>query len=110
MKVIFSHGKESGPWGSKIKAMADLAESKGCEVDSIDYTDLVDEPDARAERLIAVLQQETGPVILVGSSMGGVCSHGGIGAMCRTGAVPAGAGFANAWVREGVLCFQSGAD
>jgi alpha/beta superfamily hydrolase len=71
MKVIFSHGKESGPWGSKIKAMADLAESRGCEVDSIDYTDLVDEPDARAERLIAVLQQETGPVILVGSSMGG---------------------------------------
>jgi predicted esterase len=74
MKVIFSHGKESGPWGSKIKAMADLAETRGCEVDSIDYTDLVNEPDARAERLIAVLQQQTGPVILVGSSMGAYVS------------------------------------
>ena len=29
MKVIFSHGKESGPWGSKIKAMADMASERG---------------------------------------------------------------------------------
>ena len=74
MKLLFSNGKESGPWGSKIKAMADLAETRACEVDSIDYRDLVDEPDARAERLVAVLQQEAGPVILVGSSMGGYVS------------------------------------
>jgi predicted esterase len=73
-KVIFAHGKESGPWGSKIRVLAELAKSKGCEVDSIDYTDLVDEPDGRVARLVGLLKEEEGPVILVGSSMGGYVS------------------------------------
>ncbi len=73
-KVIFAHGKESGPWGRKIRMLAELAQSKGCEVDSIDYTDLVDEPDARVARLVGLLKEEEGPVILVGSSMGGYVS------------------------------------
>ena len=54
--------------------LAELAKSKGCEVDSIDYTDLVDEPDARVARLVGLLKEEEGPVILVGSSMGGYVS------------------------------------
>ncbi len=74
MKVIFSHGKESGPWGSKIKALADLASQQGCEVDSIDYQDLVDEPDARVARLVDAIGAETAEVLLVGSSMGGYVS------------------------------------
>ena len=70
MKVVFSHGKESGPWGFKIKRLAEIARQQGCDVDSIDYTDLMD-PDIRVERLLAELEKEVDDFILVGSSMGG---------------------------------------
>lgn len=70
MKVVFSHGKESGPWGFKIKRLAEIARQQGCSVDSIDYTDLMD-PELRVERLLAVLEQEIDEFVLVGSSMGG---------------------------------------
>ena len=30
--VVFSHGQESGPWGTKIRAMAELAEDQGLTV------------------------------------------------------------------------------
>ncbi len=73
MKVYFSHGKESGPWGTKIKRLATIATELGCDVDSIDYTDLMD-PDLRVERLLAVLKKEEGGFILVGSSMGAYVS------------------------------------
>lgn len=73
-KVLFSHGKESGPWSSKIKTLADLASQQGCAVDSIDYQDLVDEPDERVDRLVEAIHRETDEVILVGSSMGGYVS------------------------------------
>jgi len=73
MKVFFSHGKESGPWGSKIKRLADKACSLGFSVESIDYTDSLD-PDVRVTKLINRLQQETELYLLVGSSMGGYVS------------------------------------
>jgi len=73
MKVIFSHGKESGPWGFKIKRLAAIAEQMGCVVESVDYTDLMD-PDLRVDRLLTVLEHQTEPPILVGSSMGGYVS------------------------------------
>lgn len=73
MKVVFSHGKESGPWGSKIKTLAAIAEEFGCSTDSIDYQDIPD-PDQRVERLVEHLKQETGDFVLVGSSMGGYVS------------------------------------
>lgn len=73
MKVIFSHGKESGPWGSKIQRLASIASEHGCEVDSIDYSDLSD-PDLRVERLLGILKNESDSTILVGSSMGGYVS------------------------------------
>ena len=38
MKIYFAHGKESGPWGSKIKRLAGIAKDLGCAVESIDYT------------------------------------------------------------------------
>ena len=57
MKVIFSHGKESGPWGSKIKRLADVAKAHGLGVESIDYSDTFD-PDLRVERLLKVLAGE----------------------------------------------------
>lgn len=73
MKVYFSHGKESGPWGSKIKRLASIAEAHDCSVESIDYSDIQD-PDLRVERLISVLKDVEGEVVLVGSSMGGYVS------------------------------------
>jgi len=72
MHIIFSHGKESGPWGSKIKAMADYVKSYG-EIHSIDYQNL-SSPDARAQRLVEYIKQLSGNIILVGSSMGGYVS------------------------------------
>ena len=68
--VIFSHGLESGPWGTKIRAMADLARELGCEVDSIDYQGMAD-PGERVDKLLAEAGGIEGPLILVGSSMGG---------------------------------------
>ncbi len=68
--VIFSHGQESGPWGSKISAMAELARSIGCEVDSIDYQGIAD-PTERVRKLIAEAGNISDRLILVGSSMGG---------------------------------------
>ena len=73
MKVYFSHGKESGPWGSKIERLAAIAKHAGCSVESIDYTDISD-PDVRVERLLTEIAAETEPLLLVGSSMGGYVS------------------------------------
>ena len=73
MQVYFSHGKESGPWGSKIKRLASVAEAQGCSVESIDYSDILD-PDLRVARLVNVLKDVEGDVVLVGSSMGGYVS------------------------------------
>ena len=73
MKVYFSHGKESGPWGTKIKRLAAIAMEMGCDVDSIDYTDTLD-PDLRVEHLLTALSKEKQDYVLVGSSMGGYVS------------------------------------
>jgi len=73
MKVYFSHGKESGPWGSKIKKLASVAKEHGYSVESIDYSDLSD-PDLRVERLLEVLKGAEEEFLLVGSSMGGYVS------------------------------------
>lgn len=68
--VCFSHGKDSGPWGAKISAMADLARDRGLEVDSIDYRGMND-PSARTDKLVASCEALSRPLVLVGSSMGG---------------------------------------
>lgn len=68
--VVFSHGKESGPWGSKITAMAEVVRNLGAEVASVDYRGLED-PGARVAKLIAEGKQLAAPLVLVGSSMGG---------------------------------------
>ena len=68
--VCFSHGQESGPWGTKISAMADLARDRGAGVESLDYRGMPD-PAARVEKLVAYGRTVSAPLILVGSSMGG---------------------------------------
>lgn len=68
--VIFSHGQESGPWGTKIRAMAEIAKGLDCNVDSIDYQGIAD-PAMRVEKLLRECSEISAPLILVGSSMGG---------------------------------------
>ena len=68
--VYFAHGRESGPWGTKIRALAKVAETLGCRVFSRDDSDTCD-PDLRTRRLIEDVRTIDGPVVLVGSSMGG---------------------------------------
>jgi len=68
--VVFSHGKESGPWGSKITAMAQTVRDMGWQVTSVDYQG-IDDPRDRVAKLLAVGTQLAAPLVLVGSSMGG---------------------------------------
>ncbi len=68
--VVFSHGQESGPWGTKIRAMAELARSLGCAAESIDYQGIAD-PGERVAKLLAAAPGGGDRLLLVGSSMGG---------------------------------------
>lgn len=71
-RVVFAHGKESGPWGSKISHLAGIAETLGFAVDSLDYQGLED-PRARVDHLLERAPSGA-PLVLVGSSMGGYVS------------------------------------
>ncbi len=73
MKVYFSHGKESGPRGTKIRYLSGIAEKSNCSVKSIDYTAIAD-PDARVSHLLDSLKTAKDDTVLVGSSMGGYVS------------------------------------
>ena len=68
--VVFSHGQESGPWGTKIRAMADLVQVMGCAAVSIDYQGIAD-PTERVDKCVRECAQIDDKLILVGSSMGG---------------------------------------
>jgi predicted esterase len=68
--IIFSHGQESGPWGTKIRAMAEMVKGLGCKADSIDYQGIAD-PSERVDKLIGECSDINDRLILVGSSMGG---------------------------------------
>lgn len=81
--VVFSHGQESGPWGTKIRAMAELAKNSGCRVESIDYQGIAD-PTERVQKLIAECKSVDDKLILVGSSMGG---HVATAAAARVSAI-----------------------
>ena len=68
--IVFSHGQESGPWGTKITSMSKIAEKKQCRAISVDYRGIID-PEDRISKLIRECSSISDPVILVGSSMGG---------------------------------------
>ena len=68
--VIFSHGKDSEPWGGKITAMAEVVRRRGLAVESVDYRGM-DDPLARVQKLLAFCGTISGDLVLVGSSMGG---------------------------------------
>ncbi len=74
--IVFSHGQESGPWGSKIKRLANTAADLGFSYASIDYRSSKD-AEQRVGMLLNYLEQRkseakggTANLILVGSSMG----------------------------------------
>lgn len=73
--VVFSHGKETGPWGTKIRRLADVAQAAGWQVLSVDYAAITKQAEAPAQdRLAALLAlplPEHSRLVVVGSSMGG---------------------------------------
>jgi predicted esterase len=71
--VLFAHGKESGPWGSKIRHLAEIAQGLGTKVLSPDYSEIVS-PDERVAYLLSLELPPHSQLILVGSSMGGYVS------------------------------------
>ncbi len=71
--VVFSHGKDSGPWGKKIIALTETAKAEGYTVESIDYRG-IDSPEKRVERLVEGCRGLQGELVLVGSSLGGFVS------------------------------------
>jgi len=68
--VVFSHGQDGEPWGGKIVAMAEVARRLGWRVESVDYRGMPD-PQVRVTKLLDYCQPLQGPLVLVGSSMGG---------------------------------------
>ncbi len=68
--VHFVHGKESGPNGRKIAALAQVARQHGWDVASLDYSHTTD-PALRLEQLRKACRELDQPLLLVGSSMGG---------------------------------------
>lgn len=82
--VVFSHGKESGPWGSKIQTLANVAERLGAKFISVDYREYpsgtahdqnaAGEADRRVGQLLDVELPAHHQLVLVGSSMGGYVS------------------------------------
>lgn len=76
LHVVFSHGKESGPFGHKIQGLMVVAEEMGLSTTSVDYRQCAD-ADERVALLYQTLRQLDIPssqVVLVGSSMGGYVS------------------------------------
>lgn len=82
--VVFSHGKESGPWGSKIQALAAVVKHLGGGVVSVDYREhpkgtphdqnAPGEAERRVGQLLSIELPEHSKLVLVGSSMGGYVS------------------------------------
>jgi pimeloyl-ACP methyl ester carboxylesterase len=68
--IVFSHGQDGEPWGTKIVAMAAVAKNHGLQVESIDYRGMAD-PAQRVTKLAEFCRTLAREVILVGSSLGG---------------------------------------
>lgn len=71
--VIYSHGKDSIPWGEKPLALAAVAKRLSYEFISHDYQ-ASNDPEWRVQQLLALDISAYKSVILVGSSMGAYVS------------------------------------
>ncbi len=69
-QVVFVHGKESGPWGAKSLALAEVARRCGWRFLSPDLR-ATNDPDERVGLLLDAVPPGPGPLLLIGSSMGG---------------------------------------
>lgn len=67
MQLLFLHGLESGPYGTKYQALSDAFG----EVISPDCSGISD-PQQRLQIILAALQGVEGPFLVIGSSMGGL--------------------------------------
>lgn len=82
--IVFSHGKESGPNGEKLTQLMKVGEEFGATCISIDYrpgmltSETADQTRKEAARrvtqLLSTVLPPHGPLIFVGSSMGGYVS------------------------------------
>ncbi len=68
--IIFSHGKDSEPWGAKITALAASARELGFHAESVDYRGM-DDPRERVATLLKFAKPLQVQPVLVGSSLGG---------------------------------------
>lgn len=74
-RVVFAHGMESAPWGTKITALASVARRQGFEPESPDFRHTQDF-DERVRHLLTLNPRCNGRLVLAGSSMGGyVVAH-----------------------------------
>lgn len=71
--VVFSHGKDSAPASFKIEKLRPVAQACGWDTEAIDYSDTND-AQARKDRLVACIAAQQRPLVLWGSSLGGVVS------------------------------------
>lgn len=71
--LIYSHGKDSSPWGEKTLAFAEVAQQQGYRVESPDYRGQPD-PEQRIQQMLATDWQAFEQVVLIGSSMGAYVS------------------------------------
>lgn len=77
--VILSHGSDSGPDATKVSALAQVAEELGWNSQRPDYRAYdarghVESIQPRVERLTALAQTASQPLVLAGSSMGAFVS------------------------------------
>lgn len=71
--LIYSHGKDSMPWGEKTLAFAEVAKNQGYRVESPDYRGQFD-PDQRVRQLLRTEWRAFDRIVLIGSSMGAYVS------------------------------------
>ncbi len=74
-QIIFSHGKDSEPWGTKIVALAEVARDLGWQCESVDYRG-IETVEGRLEKLLAV-SSALPAAVHVGSSLGGFLAVAG---------------------------------
>lgn len=77
--VILSHGLDTSPEATKVRALARVAEGMGWTTERPDYSDIdargeIGEVTARLERLLDRAQAAPQPLVLAGSSMGAFIS------------------------------------
>jgi fermentation-respiration switch protein FrsA (DUF1100 family) len=71
--VVFSHGRDGTPFGTKIRALYEIAEAEGYEVAAVDYRG-VDSVEERVQMLHEFCRGFTGHLLLAGAGLGGYVS------------------------------------